>query len=57
MPTHCLDPTVPKSTPRSSPVEAELEVREGVVVRWSVLIPAPYGLEPDHKQDPPGGLI
>jgi len=56
MPTYCLDLTVPKSTPKSSPVERELKIREGVIVRWSVLIPAGhmagagmralYGLEP-----------
>ena len=40
MPTHILDLTIPANTPEISPIEKELEIREGVVTNWLVLIPA-----------------
>ena len=40
MPTHVLDLTIPKSTPETSPIEKRLKIREGVIVRWLILIPA-----------------
>jgi len=56
MPTYCVDLEIPANTPEDDPVERELEIREGVVVRWLILIPAGhhalarmrvlYGLEP-----------
>jgi len=56
MPTYCVDLEIPKNTPETNPVEVELTVREGVVTRWLILIPAGhqslarmrilYGLEP-----------
>jgi hypothetical protein len=56
MPTYTLDLEIPEKTPESKPVERELEIREGVVVRWIILIPPGhhclarmrvlYGLEP-----------
>jgi len=56
MPTYALDLKIPKATPEDSPVERRLKIKEGVVTRWIVLIPAGhhslarmrvlYGLEP-----------
>ena len=56
MPTYVLDLEVPKSKPEDDPKELELEIREGVITRWFILIPAGhqtlarmrvlYGLEP-----------
>ena len=35
-----LDLEIPKSTPEGEPVEKSIEIREGVIVKWLVLIPA-----------------
>ena len=40
MPTYCLDLEIPKSTPESEPVEQRIEIREGVITRWLIYIPA-----------------
>ena len=56
MPTYTLDLTIPANTPEISPIEKELEIKEGVITRISVLIPGGhlalagfrllYGIEP-----------